>query len=200
MIHILLPLRTKRSPFFSARVVIDDDVGAGAGLAHGERADMAAVDELRQVFALLRLAAVAADLIDAEIAMRAVGEADRGRGAADLLHRDDMREIAHAGAAEFLFDGDAEQAERAHFRPEIAREFVLVVDLGGARRDLALGEAAHRVAQHVDLVAEIEIETGNGAHSAASAGCISGAGLSSCGCSFCHSRSKRSIACIFTGP
>ena len=161
---------------------------------------MAPVDQLRQVFAFLRLAAVAADLIDAEIAMRAVGQADRGRGAADLLHRDDMGEIAHAGPAEFLLDGDAEKAERAHLRPEIARELVAFVDLGGARRDLALREIMHRLAQHGDLVAEIMVETGDGAHSAASAGCVSGAGLSSCGWSLRHSRSKRSIAFIFTGP
>ena len=54
-----------------------DDVGAGAGLAHGERAHMLAGDQLRQVFALLRLAAVAAELVDAQVRVRAVGEADR---------------------------------------------------------------------------------------------------------------------------
>src|SRR6185437_227939 len=122
------------------------------------------------------------------------------RGAADLFHRDDMREITHAGAAEFLFDGDAQQAERAHLRPEIARKRVALVDLRGARRDLIFGEIMHRLAQHGDLVAEIVIETGDSAHSAASAGWVSGAGLSNSGCSFCHSRSKRSIAFIFTGP
>ena len=121
-----------------------DDIGAGAGLAHRQRADMLARDQLRQVFALLRLAAVAADLVDAEVGVRAVGEADRGRGAADLLHRDAMREIAHAGAAVFLLDRDAVQAERAHLGPQLDRETVGPVDLGGERRDLVLGEIAHR--------------------------------------------------------
>ena len=45
------------------------------------------------------------------------------------------------GAAVFLLDGDAEDAERAHLAPQIRREFVDAVDLGGARRDLVRGEA-----------------------------------------------------------
>jgi AcrR family transcriptional regulator len=45
-------------------------------------------------------------------------------------------EIAQAGAAVFLLDGDAVQAERADLRPQVHRELVAAVDLGGARRDL----------------------------------------------------------------
>ena len=135
-----------------------DDVRARARLAHGERADMLARDELRQIAPLLRRRAVAADLVDAQVRVRAVRESDRGRAAAHLLHRHDMREIAHAGAAQFLLDGDAEQADGAELRPKIARERVVAVDRCGARRDLGVGEVAHAVAQHVDLGAEIEIE------------------------------------------
>ena len=51
-----------------------------------------------------------------------------------------------------------EQAEVAELAPEVGREHVLVVDLGGARRDLVGGEGAHRVAQHVDRLAEIEVQ------------------------------------------
>ena len=42
--------------------------------------------------------------------MRAVAEADRRRRAADLLHRDDMLEIAEAEAVELLLYGDAVKA------------------------------------------------------------------------------------------
>ena len=52
------------------------------------------------------------------------------------------------------------KSERAELRPQIARERIVAVDLGGARRDLGCGEGAHAVAQHVDLGAEIEIEHG----------------------------------------
>jgi hypothetical protein len=36
-----------------------------------------------------------------------------------------MREIAQAAAAVFLLHRDAEQAELAHLRPEVARELVV---------------------------------------------------------------------------
>ena len=90
--------------------------------------------------------------------MRAVAQADRGRAAADLLHRDAMGEIAHAAAAQLLLDRDAVQAERAHLRPQLDRKAVVAVDLGGDRRDLVVGEVAHGRAQHVDLGAEIVVE------------------------------------------
>ena len=72
---------------------------------------MFAADQPRQVAPPLRLAAVAADLVDAEIGMRAIRQPDRGRRARDLLHRDDVLQVAHAGAAVFLLDRDAEDAE-----------------------------------------------------------------------------------------
>src|SRR6184192_3283311 len=72
----------------------------------------------------LRFCAAAADLVHAQIGMRAVREPDRGRGARDLFHGDDVREIAHRRAAVFLFHRDAQQAEVAELAPEIGREFV----------------------------------------------------------------------------
>ncbi len=83
---------------------------------------MLAGDQLRQVLALLRFRAPAADLVDAEIRMRAVRQADRARGPAQLFHRHDVREIAEAGTAELRFHRDAEQAELAEPRPEVARK------------------------------------------------------------------------------
>ena len=76
--------------------------------------------------------------------MRAVGQADRGGGARNLLHRHAMGEIAEARAAPLLFDRDAEKTERAELRPQLARKAVGAVDLVGARRDLVLGESRAR--------------------------------------------------------
>ena len=90
--------------------------------------------------------------------MRAVAQAHRSRSTAHLLHRHAMGEIAHAGTAIFLLDGDAVEAERAHLRPQLDREAVAFVDFGGERRYLVVGEIAHARAQHIDLGAEIEIE------------------------------------------
>ena len=69
-----------------------------------------------------------------------------------------MGEIAHAGAAELRVGGDAEQAERAEFLPEMGGKLVRAIDLGGERRDLFLREAADHVAQAVDLLAVAEIK------------------------------------------
>src|SRR6185437_4169628 len=91
-------------------------------------ADMFAGNELGQVFALLQFAAVATKLIDAEVGMRAVGQSDRRGSARNLLHRHAMMQIAEAGTAVFFFDGDPVQAERAHFRPEVAWKDVVAID------------------------------------------------------------------------
>ena len=100
--------------------------------------------------------------------MRAVGEADRRRGAAHLLHRDHVREVAHRRAAVLLLDGDAEQAQVAHLAPEVGRKLVGAVDLGSARRDLVRGELPHGRAQHVDRVAVVEVDRGKVLHRHAS--------------------------------
>src|SRR5208282_3690459 len=111
-----------------------------------------------QIFCLLRGAAVAADLVDAQVRVRAVGQPHRSGGAADFLHRHDMGEITHLRAAVLLLHGDPEQAQIAHLLPEVGRELVAAVDLGGARRNFGGGELLHRGAQHVDGLAEMKIE------------------------------------------
>ena len=123
---------------------------------------MLAADQLGQVFALLLVIAPAADLVDAKVRVGAVAQADRGRGARDFFLRDDMLEIAEAEPAPFLLDGDAVQPELAHLRPQMPREFVLLVDLGGDRRDLVGREALGRVADRVGHFAEVEVEAGVG--------------------------------------
>ena len=72
--------------------------------------------------------------------MRAVGQADRRRGARNLLHGHAMGEIAQPCPAPFLLDRDAEKPELAELRPQLARKFVGAVDFGGARRNLGLRE------------------------------------------------------------
>ena len=75
-----------------------------------------------------------------------------------LLHGDDVRQVAHAGAAVVLGDGDAEQAEIAQLPPEVGGEGVLAVDLGRERCDLAGRRRRARVAQHLDGLAEIVVQ------------------------------------------
>src|SRR5262249_25100801 len=99
------------------------------------------------------------DLVDTEIGMGAVRQADRRRTARDFLHGHAMGKVPEAGTAVFFLDRDAVQPERTHLWPEIARESVRFVDLVGARSDLVLGERAGGLAQHVDVFAESEVET-----------------------------------------
>src|SRR5690606_33584933 len=80
------------------------------------------------------------------------------RAARDLLHGDDVLEIAEARAPVFLLDRNAVQTERAHARPELTWESVGPVDLGGNGRDLVGRERTDRVAKLVGCLAEIEIE------------------------------------------
>ena len=93
--------------------------------------------------------------------MRAVGQAERSRGAADFLDRDDVFEIAEAEPTIRFVDGQAMQAELAHLAPQlVAREMVFAVDLLGQRGDLFVGEARHGLADHLCALAELEIEMG----------------------------------------
>ncbi|OIQ86770.1 hypothetical protein GALL_313590 [mine drainage metagenome] len=137
-----------------------DDVGAGARLAHRQRADVLAAEQLGQVACLQLGAAVAPDLVHAQVRVRAVAQRHGSAGARDLLHRDHVRQIAHAGAAVGLGHRDAQQSEVAELAPQVHRELVVAVDLGRARRDLGDGEVAHRVAHRVDVGAELEIKSG----------------------------------------
>ena len=49
---------------------------------------------LGRYFWLLRFGTVAADLVNAQIGMGAVGQADRSRGAGNFLQRDDVGQVA----------------------------------------------------------------------------------------------------------
>ena len=69
-----------------------------------------------------------------------------------------MGEIAHVGAAVFFGHGHAEYAEFAEFAPQVHRKLVVAVDLGGSRGDLGGSELLQRVAQHGDVVAEVELK------------------------------------------
>src|SRR5258708_6711320 len=119
---------------------------------------MFARDQFWQIFPFLRFVAVAAQLVDAQIGMRPVGQADRGRRPRNLLDRDAMLEVPEPRAAIFLLDGNAVQPERADFRPEVAGKLITLVDLVGARRNLVARKIVHGLANSVRGFAEIEVE------------------------------------------
>ena len=125
---------------------------------------MLAGDELSEVAALLLVRAVAADLIDAEVRVGAIGEPDRGGGARDFLHGNAVLEITEPCPTPFLLDRDAVHAKLAQLGPEIAREHIATVDLIGAPGNSFSGKAAHALAQHVGRLAQAEIKAANVVH------------------------------------
>ena len=92
--------------------------------------------------------------------MRAIREADRGRGARDFFHRDDVRQVAELGAAVLFLDRHAVQTESAELLPQVVREKVLAVDGRGAGRNFCGGKCLDRVAKRIDGVAQVEVEAG----------------------------------------
>jgi len=137
-----------------------DHVGAGIRLAHGQGADVFAADQLRQVLEFLFMAAVAVDLVHAEVGVGAVGQRHRCRTTADLFHSHHMGQVAQAGTAVFFGHGNAQQAHVTELAPQVGGEQVVDVDLCRARRNLLGHEGLHLVAQHVDGFAEGEVQGG----------------------------------------
>ena len=135
-----------------------DHVGTGRRFGHGERSDMLAGNQFRQIFFLLRIAAVAAKLIDAQVGMRAIGQPHRRRRPGNFFHREAMLEIAEARAAKLFLDGNAVQPQRAELGPKVARKLVAPVDFGSARRDFMGREIAYGLANGIRGFAKIKIE------------------------------------------
>jgi hypothetical protein len=77
---------------------------------------MLAGDQLGQILRLLLEAGPAADLVDAQVRVRAVAQADRSGRSADFLARYEMLEIAETKPAMLFFDGDTVQPQLAHPR------------------------------------------------------------------------------------
>ena len=71
-----------------------------------------------------------------------------------------MVQIAKAQTAILLGHGDAMQAKLAHLGPELTREAVTGVDLGGQRCDLLGGEAGSDVTDGVGGLAKAKIHRG----------------------------------------
>ncbi len=56
-------------------------------------------------------------------------------------------------------DRDAQHAQFAELAPQVGGKAVAAVDLRRARRHLAPGEAAHGIAQGVDVRTQVEIQS-----------------------------------------
>ena len=119
---------------------------------------MVAADQFGQVFLALGIVAVEVDLVDAQVGVGAVGQANGGGGTGDLFHHQGVGQITHIGAAVFFADGDAQYAQITELLPHLQGELVALVHLGGDRRDFLLGEVAHAVTQGDQGFVQAKIE------------------------------------------
>ena len=101
---------------------------------------MLAADEAGKILSFLIRVRPALDLVDAEVGVRAVGQADGGGRPRHLFDGDRVLEIAKAEPAIVFRHRDAVQAQLAHLGPEVAGKLVRTVDLRCPGRDLGLGE------------------------------------------------------------
>ncbi len=141
-----------------------NDIAARSRLAHRQRSDMLAADQAGEVFGLLLRVAPARDLIDAQIGMRAVGQAERSAGAAHFFDSDSVFEIAQPGTAVRFAHRHAVQAQFTQFWPQLNREPVLGIHLRSQRRNALISKTRHAVADHLRLFTKAEIKIWSGAH------------------------------------
>ena len=131
-------------------------VGAGAGLGQPEARELLARDQVGQPGLLLLVGAVAQDRVDAEADGGLERDPHRLVDPADLLDRDAQAGEVAVRAAVLLGGGEPEQAELPHLAHDVDREVVLAVPLGGARRDLLLGEVADGTPELLVLRGQLE--------------------------------------------
>ncbi len=118
---------------------------------------MLAGNKFWQIFCALFGRAVTLDLIDTEIGMRAIAQANRRRRAADFFHGNTMSEIAHTSTAIVFRSGDPKHTKLTQFTPEIHGKCIVAVGVGSKRRNAAFRKTAHSIPKGFDLLAKTEV-------------------------------------------
>jgi hypothetical protein len=123
-----------------------------------EAADPFAGGELRQVFLLLRVRAEFEDRHHHERRLHGHHRPVAGVDALDFARDQAVADVVEAGAAVFVGDRRAEQAQFAHFA-EYRRVGALVAErLRDARRELVLRVRARGIAHHPLLFGQLLVE------------------------------------------
>ena len=119
---------------------------------------MFAADQLGQVLLLLRLSAIALELVDTQIAVRAIRQAHAGRCTRNFFHGNHVCQVAHVGAAIRLRHRDAQHADFAHLAPQVHGKLIGAVNFCSAGCNFCLRKIAHCIAQCVDVFTELKIK------------------------------------------
>src|SRR6266536_4844268 len=81
-----------------------------------------------------------------------------------------MRQVAEVGATVFFGHGHAVETEIDELVPQVGGEQVIVIDCGGARRNLIGREVLDSVAQHGYRFTEVKAHAGKVGHGGSSSG------------------------------
>ena len=131
-------------------------IAAGARLGQAEPTEHLAGGQQRHVAALLLLGAELHDGRGAQVGVRADGERVTRVHLGHLVDGDVVGELVHAGAAQLLAPGHAEEAQLAHGLDVVPGEGGGLVQLPRNRGDLGPGEIADHLANLVMLFVEVE--------------------------------------------
>ena len=106
---------------------------------------------------LLLLRAEQVDRLGAERRVRAQGDGHRGVDPGELLDDERVGQRVRARAAVLLRERDAHQPEVAELAHDLVGERLRAVQLLGDRRHLGRGEVAHRPAQQLVIIRQVEV-------------------------------------------
>ena len=133
-------------------------IGAGIRLGQAEAADPFAGGELGQIFLALVLVAIGIDRVHHQRRLHRIHRAIAGIDALDLARHQAIGDVARIGAAIFLRQGNADQAEFAHLIEDLAVGLLFEIGLGDARQQLVLRVGARGVADHALVFGELLVE------------------------------------------
>ena len=113
---------------------------------------MIARDEFGQIFSFLLWGSIKIDLIDAEIRMRPVGQADTGRGSGDFFNHHGMGQIAQAAAAKVFIYGDPKDPKIPQLLPQLRRKLIVAIHICRQGFNLFLCKTMHQCLKSVDIL------------------------------------------------
>ena len=132
-------------------------VGPGVGLGQPEAPERGAVGDPRQPLLLLLLGAEAQHRLAEEPVGDRHDAAQRGVGAAELLHAEHVGEVVAAEAAVLLRDGEPEEPDLGHLGDDVEVDGLVAVPLRAVRDRLAVEEVAGQVAEGLLLLVEGQV-------------------------------------------
>ena len=127
-------------------------------LGQAKAADHLAAGQLRQILVALLFVAVGVDRVHHQRRLHGHGRAIAAVHPLDFARDQAIADIVRAGAAIFLGDGRAEQAQFTQLVHDLAMEQLVPVRFQHPRHQLVLAIGVGRIANHPLLIAELIVQ------------------------------------------